>query len=411
MDGGGGSFDVVPPPISGLGNFKGVMLCNRPSDESSKIGGGAVGDEPFRSMVGPCPGEQLGLTPCRNFEPTVKTRGPSAALRRHVRWLRELQGQMREEREQVEQDEQEDEVRRQHMKATFDKHREAVRAMMNNRDEEVKREAAAKKAKAAGTPGGPGATMPGPFTAEASSEVESHRTKPQKKAAKPLWAMTAKEKDHFEEDEADDLINFAENLDFDKYVGDLEFRQALEAVKDRTGKLQKEQDAFKNELLANFNASLDDEDDMASTAAGSSKLEDGIDGQSILGDLRSEYSAASSKRSRREDRGDGKQDWDSSTVAGDERPQMDREIKDLAEVALENRPQLRAIHSKGSVQKLIQKAREQAAEMPHQDLVDFMRREGPCPVPVITASADTQNRLHKPVDPSMLPYLYRSPAI
>ena len=66
----------------------------------------------------------------------------------------------------------------------------------------------------------------------------------------------------------------------------------------------------------------------------------------------------------------------------------------------------------------------------------------PCPVPVITASSDTQNRLYKParlqvqclsaarrdwtilwikvswtietafeVDPSMLPYLYRSPAI
>lgn len=30
---------------------------------------------------------------------------------------------------------------------------------------------------------------------------------------------TCQEKDHFEEEEADDLINFVENLDFDKFAG------------------------------------------------------------------------------------------------------------------------------------------------------------------------------------------------
>merc|ERR1719410_1795828 len=103
--------------------------------------------------------------------------------------------------------------------------------------------------------------------------------------------MTEQEKDKFEEAEGDDLINFAENLDFDKFVGDLEFRQGLDALKDRAGKLKREQDSFKDELLANFNASIDeDEDYEASTNAGS--LEDGIDGQSLLG---SEYSVASSR--------------------------------------------------------------------------------------------------------------------
>lgn len=225
--------------------------------------------------------------------------------------------------------------------------------------------------------------------------------------SKPLWAMTEQEKDHCEEEEADDLINFVENLDFDKFVGDLEFRQALGALKDRTGKLKKEQDAFKDELLANFNASYDD-DDEASTAAGSAKLEDGVDGQSVFGDLKSEYSVASSRRSRKEGRENVQKDWDNSTNAED-RPAVDQEVKEMAEAVLEANPKFRAIHSGASVQKIIEKVRgDQAVEV---NLVDHMRLEAPCPVPVITASSDTQNRLYKPVDPSMLPYLYRSPAI
>lgn len=415
MDSDISSFNVAPP-ISGLGNFKGVMLCNRPGEISNPRAGPGGNEVPFRSAVSAGHDEQLGLTPIRDFEPTVKKRGPSAALRRHVRWLRELEGQMQQERAQVELDEQEDIIRKQKFKATFDQHREAVREMMAQRDAEMKAvetHCASARAAAKGieVPVA-GHTLP-LGAADLASSSTAEKLKAKKKVAKPLWAMTEQEKHNFEEEEADDLINFAENLDYEKYVGDLEFRQALEALKDRKGKLQKEQDAFKDQLLANFNASLndDDGDDDASTAAGSAKLEDGLDGQSIFGDLRSEYSAASSKRSRRQDNKDGRIEWDNSTNAGDDRPDIDPVVKQLAEVVLENAPQIRAIHSKESVQKIIARAREKAAIEPQTDLVDFMRHEGACPVPVITASSDTQNRLHKPVDPSMLPYLYRSPAI
>merc|ERR1719269_93102 len=87
-------------------------------------------------MIAPGCGEQIGLTPCKTYEPTVKKRGPSAVLRRHVRWLKELQGQMKEEREQVECDEADDAERRQRMKDQFDKHRDDVRQMMADRAKE-----------------------------------------------------------------------------------------------------------------------------------------------------------------------------------------------------------------------------------------------------------------------------------
>lgn len=292
------------------------------------------------------------------------------------------------------------------MKAVVDGHREKVRSMMQERDaanREAEENEKAIRTMARAAAAAPGSTVPPAPPAAAP--------KPKPKAAKPMWAMTEKEKDQFEEEEGDDLINFAENLDFDKFVGDLEFRQGLDALKDRAGKLKKEQDAFKDELLANFNSSVDEDEDYEESTAAGSLLEDGIDGQSLLG---SEYSVTSSRRARREkeQRGDGKEDWDNSTNAGDDRSVVDPEVKEMAEVVLANAPHIRAVHSKASVEKLIQKAqKEKGIEEDNMDLVSFMRAEGPVPVPVITASSDVQNRLHKPADPSQLPYLYRSPAV
>merc|ERR1712151_1493955 len=102
-------------------------------------------------------------------------------------------------------------------------------------------------------------------------------------------------------------------------------------------------------------------------------------------------------------------EWDGSTNCGEDR-EVDYEAKSVAESVLESAPQIRAVHSKESVQRIIEKQREQAAQGP-VDLVAHMAKDGPMLAPVITASEDTQTRLHKPVDPSMLPYLYRSPAV
>jgi len=379
------------PPVGGLGNFKGVMLCNRPSDEpAAKLHGGGDGPTPFKSMISATHNEQLGLPPCKSAEPStggVKKRGPSAALRQHVRWLRELEDQMRGERDQVEGEDRENEARRQRMKAAAERHREGVRAMMAERDA-----AAAEQPRSSSAPG-PDATR-------------------KNKQAKPLWAMTSKEKDNFEEEEADHLIAFAEGLDFDKYVGDLEFRQGVEALRDRAGKLQKEQEAFKDALVADFNATVDD-DEGQSTSVGSPrslKLDDGIDGQSLL-DAKSEYSTAS-RRSKGEARyGGGAPEWDASTSCGDDRQHVDHEVKSVASAVMESHSQIRAIHSKESVARIVERAKEKQQGGTTEDLIESMRKSGPTPAPVITSSEDTQQRLHKPVDPSQLPYLYRSPAI
>merc|ERR1719482_711134 len=299
---------------------------------------------------------------------------------------------MKEERDQVDQEDVQDDARKQKMKAVFDNHRDAVREMMHSRAKDWVDPAR------------------DPEKHKAILE-EKARKKEEKKKTKPLWAMTEQEKESFEEEEADDLINFAENLDYDKYMGDLEFRQALDTLQDRAGKLSKVQDAFKDDLVRDFNTKLGDDLEERSTSAGGSAFdfEEGLEGASLLGDLRSE----GGRRRNREERlnADGRPEWDSSTQAGDDVPQIDRQVKDTAALILDSVPQMRGIHSKESMQRIVERTRQMEKEKPPADIYEAMERDGAAPAPLIVASADTQNRLYKPVDPSMLPYLYRSPAI
>ena len=61
-----------------------------------------------------------------------------------------------------------------------------------------------------------------------------------KKGAKPLWAKTKEELVNEEEEEIDDLIDFAYDLDYEKYIEDLEVRQALALIKDRVDEIKQD---------------------------------------------------------------------------------------------------------------------------------------------------------------------------
>lgn len=54
--------------------------------------------------------------------------------------------------------------------------------------------------------------------------------------------MTQKEKDDLEEQEVDDLLEFAYELDYEKYMDDLEVRQALALIKDRVKEIKQDDD-------------------------------------------------------------------------------------------------------------------------------------------------------------------------
>jgi hypothetical protein len=332
----GGSFSVAPPPVDGLGNYKGVMLCNRPVEEShpSRMRNAAdAGCPPFKSTIAPCEREQLGLQPAKKLEArsVVKTRGPSAALRRHMQWIKELQVQVADEHAIIADDETQQSERKQKMQVLFKEQRDAIKELKSK----------------------------GLNTSSDVRKLETHLMKTggvkgQSKASgkKPLWAMTEEEKEAAETEEAAALIDFAENLDFDKYVVDAEFRQCLQVVQDRAKKLQQEQDRFKDDLIRDFNANAEDDGDEFGSAYTGSQADEG----SQLGDLPGRTGPA---RRRYGAPGDDRRDWDSSTAMGDDYAEsIGRESRSDAGRVMEAMPQLKGIHSEKSVQRIIEKARQ-----------------------------------------------------
>jgi hypothetical protein len=74
-----------------------------------------------------------------------------------------------------------------------------------------------------------------------NDEIQS-RTESKQSKNKPVWAKTAKELKEEEEQDIDNLIEFAYDLDYEKYMEDLEVRQALALIKDRVDELKQDRE-------------------------------------------------------------------------------------------------------------------------------------------------------------------------
>ena len=57
-----------------------------------------------------------------------------------------------------------------------------------------------------------------------------------------MWVMSEKDIEDEKEKEIDDLLEFAYELDYEKYMEDLDVRQALALIKDRVQELKKDED-------------------------------------------------------------------------------------------------------------------------------------------------------------------------
>lgn len=334
----GGGAPSSAPPVGGLGNYKGVMLCNRPPDDSTKqLGLASGGAKPaFKTTVSPVENEALGLCPVKpqrqpNPGAEVKNRGSSAALRRHCRWLKELQGQVQQSQQHA-QDSADKQVERDA------KMREAFKARRDVVLQQVKSQQEAGQLDKEGL-----ARVMGNLGVRKGAAPGGKR--------KPMWAMTEAEKEDAEEADADELIKFAEELDFDSYLGDLEFRQCLQAIRDRAKKLQREQDSFKASLVGEFNAAAEDSD------SGGGEPEQGGSTSGARGPRRARVGSDVASRP----------DWDASTACGDAAAaEGDPAAQSIASRAMESSSQMRAIHSKVSMQRLVKTAKgsQQGSEGP-----------------------------------------------
>ena len=73
-----------------------------------------------------------------------------------------------------------------------------------------------------------------------------------------MWALTQKDVEDQKEDEIDELLEFAYELDYEKYMEDFEVRQALAIIKDRVQEIKKDED-WKQNIVKQWNDASDEQ--------------------------------------------------------------------------------------------------------------------------------------------------------
>lgn len=213
------------PLRQSIGNYKGVMLCNRPNDPTDKPQ--RDGPVPFISRV--TVKEQLGLNPPTKL--VVKPVQPKRSLEilsRHKLWLSQLQKQ------------------------------KELELQKSQESEKLKQKKLKKMKKKYNKPENP---------PKSEAKITEKNLKTLESESKPKWAMTQEEAEKVEEQqqekEVDQLLQFVNELDYDKFISDLEVRQALEIVKERVEEIKKDKE-WKQKIAEKYN-----EENMSQKSKGS----------------------------------------------------------------------------------------------------------------------------------------------
>lgn len=204
---------------------------------------------------------------------------------------------------------------------------------------------------------------------------------------KPAWARTEEQEAEAEEDEVEDLLEFAESLDIDKYMDDYEFNEALAAAKARITELDEEDEG----------AEVGDDDDNRS--------------QGTVGSAMSGMSTMSQRlRARADKEENGEDDWDNRTQGSNESARTRTSTKSRAVAAemLEMNPNLRKMHSTKSLARVVEGIDEGGFDPADQN------KFGRCGAGAVRVAVhNDEDRLHRLdiKEGKDLPYLYRNPAV
>jgi hypothetical protein len=195
------------------------------------------------------------------------------------------------------------------------------------------------------------------------------------------------------------LLEFAYELDYEKYMDDFEVRQALAIIKDRVHEIKKDSD-WKNKMADEWNKAAVGEDNIN---GGYAAANDKADTRSAVS-YHSSKTAASKKSLRSQvleainEEGQTKAEWDASTK-GDKETTEDRIARKLAKEVLRDNAKLRGVHSSNSIKKLLEKEAKKA----------LLANEG-YKGPVVSVIKEKELNRDE-IDPSYLPYLHKNPAI
>lgn len=184
--------------------------------------------------------------------------------------------------------------------------------------------------------------MPPPRQEEAKAEAPKPKPVEYKpKESKPMWAKTEKQLKNENDEEAEELIEFAYELDYEKYVEDMEVRQALALIKDRVAELKGEDLVEKRkELEAEREARREE----------------------IRSEIRSQAGDQPQRR-KPDDDTLTQPDWNQSTKSeAQEETEVEKIAGQLADKVLYENPQIKGVHSKQSLKQILAKEAQRQLE-------------------------------------------------
>lgn len=363
-----------------INNYKGVMLCARPNENI-----GVVKERPFVSRVDPK--DQIGINPVRRIKSYAPNKKVNPVLARHRAWLNQFTEKIREKKIQEEMREIQDKER-------FERIRENASNQRGTADTTFENSPAQPVPQA-----NPQEQSPVHQVKEERVSAKPVAKKKEHKEVKPKWAYTEKQLEEEEDGNLDDLLAFTNNLDYDKYIDDLEVKHMITALKKRIDEIKhKEEDDWKNKIVDAWNNDKQ---------LKPSKVDIGADDRSDVRSVASEAKSAASERSQQSiselkaKMEKHKKDWDtmSTTTKKNAVTLEERIAKHVADEILRNNTEFRHFHSNASVRRILEKEAQK-----HIEETRGIR------APEIVSNKEYF--LRKDVqDPNNLPYLHRNPAI
>ena len=239
--------------------------------------------------------------------------------------------------------------------------------------------------------------------------------------SKPKWAMTAEEAEDKDDEEFmsqhNDLLNFAKNLNYEKFIDDFEMQEALSIMKERVDEIVLENGVDPNEIYVHDNDDLASECPSQASTTTRAAYRLAANRKAVSGGIATQEAVHDAS-------------WD-STTKGDGRlaKTISTEAYALADSILKNSESMRKIHTRQTLAKLLQDAvKERGSALRGPAALDAQLQLGgdaeQTRPRVVNVSAESTGReavaterrvltdLRKATDRTQnLPYLYRCPAL
>ncbi|KPI83759.1 hypothetical protein ABL78_7194 [Leptomonas seymouri] len=335
-------------------NYKGILLCERPPNLGSATGevnsSANVSSAPFvpsnptGNPVGYAPSKESRALNAEHIARRVLNQKQQQlktcqALSRHRRWLRSFAKQMKSMKESERQCE-------------VEAARRAARRRKSEQQKIAEQQQLQQQQAEAMTSSQPAVLAPYNMHKEMEDHVAATRKAVAPAARKPKWAMTEEEAIADELDIDRDLLDFAEHLDYEKFISDFEVAEALGVMRDRVVQIAKAND-WSVEDIRRGNDGAEDEDDLDSMVTPS-------EAQVLHLQQRAPQpggaTAAGARPAAPGSQATHAHDWDSSIGRGRLlKKAISRDAVALAERLFAASPSLQKIHTKHSLARVLQR--------------------------------------------------------